>query len=1244
MKRYFVALLMLLAALCGVSAQEKNYMDNLSDFIENTSVYEWNQEEGRSFFLPEKHLSLNGDWKFFYSATPSGIPHGFFKPEFNDKKWATIPVPSNWEMQGYGDHVFRNIPMPYKTNPPYVPKNDNPTGAYRRSFTLPASWQAHQVFLRLEKVASASFVWVNGHEAGYNEGAHEPAEYNITRYLKPGKNTIAVHVVKYSDGNYLEDQDSWRMGGIFDDVWLYATPAMRLFDWCVVTDLDDTYTDADLQVQADIKRYTDAAPAGDYTVRATLLDNDGRVVTRMESPVVKVDVEGKKTVRFSKKVKNPAKWTSDTPNLYTLNMELVAADGTVCDQTYARIGFKETEIRGETFYLNGKPLKVNAINAHMQNPSTGHVMPEDVIRNDIKTLKQFNINAVRTSHYPPTHKYLELADEYGLYIIDEVGDEAHATEWVSDDPAYTDMYRERGRQLVLRDRNHPSVLFWSAGNESGEGHNIGEVIKEGKRYDRTRYWMYGGNAYSHPAEDIIGPRYPTPAQLEMCVGLCPDSTDIRPSFMDEYECASGNGAGSFDDYWRTIYAHPRTMGGAMWDMGNVGIKEPVRQLKDGSPHNTPVHIMGNAKLVKGLTGKALDLNGHDQWVEVYRQRNVEIAGDKLTVTLDVYPRNTLSSNTSLITKGDDQFGLEQNGKGNLDFFLYTDHKKTLSVPVPDDWENHWHHIAAVYDGRKMALYIDGKLAGEQEMSGTITDFPFPINIGNNAGMYTEDAPYLLDALIDNVGVFADAFVPASPSPDKAALWLDFETETRQGYFYNRGLAAHDYGVLWPDRTPQPELWQVKKTTQPISVSWLDPATGWAEVWNRNHFLNASYYDTRWQLEADGKTIEEGRLALDVDPLTKGRVQIPFHKPELEDNVEYRITVSSRLKSDESWAEAGHEVAWDQLELPWRKTSIVPEPAMPEVTVKTTGGRYVVAGTDFRYAFDTTTGALVSMQVQGQEMLKAPLTLNVWRAPVANERDGWNAGSAMSRNNKPGYGWQIAMEYYSLGLDSLSHYPMAVDVQEVGGKAVVRVREQCLTNGSTPEKHNCLDGDYVCNGFENLYTYTVSGDGQIDIQHQVLPQGTMPLWLPRIGLTATLGGNLVNVQWYGRGPQANYPDRKTGYKIGVYSTTVDDMYEPYLIPGDYGLRTDNRWLRMTNANGSGLMFSMDQLFNFNAYTYSTDNLTKAVRAYQLQKQDGVTLNLDYATSGVGLNSLGILPGYRAMPTSYTRRVKIKPIYK
>lgn len=1237
-----ILLLFALFHVITVSAQKSPYMEHLADYIENLSVFEQNQEPGRCYFIPQKHLLLNGNWQFMWSDIPDNIPKDFFEPKFNDNKWNVIEVPSNWEMLGYGDKMFRNVSAPFHVNVPHVPHDYNPTGAYRKSFTLPKEWSNDQVFLRLEKVASASFVWINGKEVGYNEGAQEPAEYNITSYLKPGKNTIAVLAIKYSDGFFLEGQDYWRLGGIFDDVVIYAAPTVRLFDWHVTTDFDKEYNDANLKVDINIKNYKNTEKQN-IIVKSELYDANGKNIQSLQDYKLQLSQKGEQAVQVSAIVKHPLKWSAETPNLYTLKLSIHKEDGLLIDKSETKIGFKQTKIENGAFYLNGVPIKVNAQNSHMQHPEWGHVMKEEVIRKDFELLKQFNFNAVRTSHYPPVNKYLALANEYGLYVIDEAGVEAHATEWVSGKPEFTEMYRERVRRMVLRDRNYPCILFWSAGNESGEGFNITEVVKEGKKFDSTRSWMYGGNAFSHPAEDIIGPRYPRPDELEIQQGLGFDK-DKRPSFMDEYLSVAGNGCGGLDEYWRVIYAHPRTIGGAIWDFVSPGLKEKIRRLKDSSPNSTPAHIMGNAKLVKGKTGKAIDLSGHDEWVEVYRKENAEIEGDKLTLTCDVFPRKLISDCGSFITKGSRQFGLQQRGKNQLSFYIYTDKLQEVKAELPSDWEYKWHNIAGVYDGIEMKVYIDGKVIATEKASGRIKNLPYPINIGRNAEIHNcETNVAICDALIDNVGIFSKSLSPDKMGKDQASLWLDFEEEVDEGNFYSYGIGARTYGSIWPDRTPQPEMWQMKKTCQPLDFSMVDEKNFIIEIWNHLGFTSSDYYNVEWLLKEDDSIIQRGKVVCAVQPLQKQQTKLPINFPTLKSGAEYRIEISVTLKNDEVWAKKGHQVAWEQLDLPWSKTDIV-KPQSVEGLLKTTDTdtTVVVSGNDFAYTFSKASGQMVSMVIKGKEMLMDAPRMNVWRAPLANELDDWTAMSENRKGWKREYGMRTVTEQYSTGMDDLTNVLASFDTQKSEKQVNVNVCSYMLTHDNAIVQRDKYISGIQTNGFENRYTYSITPDGTIKLKHVIQPNGALPQWLLRMGLTMTLSKSLQQVKWYGRGPQENYPDRKTGYPIGIYKNTVKEMYEPYLIPQDYGLRTDNRWIEISDKDGDGLRIKGNQLFNFNIYPFTTENLTKAVYTYQLEESNGNTLNLDYSTSGVGCTARSIFQSYKTPVTKYERTIEISTL--
>ncbi len=1250
-----------LSAACSLQANAQ-YLEHIYDYVENTAVFEEGQEEGHAYYLADDHLLLNGPWRFLFANTPEEVPQQFFQPNFKDSKWNTIQVPLNWEMAGYGDAQFRNVPAPFKANPPFVPREYNPTGAYRKTFTLPAKWQGQQVFLRLEKVQSASFVWLNGQQVGYNEGGQEPAEYDVTPYVKPGKNTLAVCVLKYSDGYYLEGQDYWRLAGIFDDVTLYATPKTRLFDWYVTTDLDDQYRDATMKVAVDVKKYEDAS--GNYAVRTTLTDAKGRQVKQLTTDRFTMNGKGKKSVELSSLIANPDKWTSETPVLYSLKLELLNEQGTVMQTIMSKMGFKETEIRHQTLYLNGKPIKVNATNTHMQHPELGHAMNEETIRRDMEILKQHNFNAVRTSHYPPVNKYIELADEYGLYIIDEAGTEAHATEYISNDQRFREMYLERVQKLVLRDRNHPCVLFWSAGNESGEGPLITEVVKEGKRLDPTRYFMYGGNAYAHPGEEIIGPRYPTPYELEMNTAMVPETEDPRPSFMDEYLSVAGNAGGGMDEFWAVIRRHPRLMGGALWDFVSPGITEHIRPLKDSSPYDTPAHLMGNAKVVKGT----LRLSGHDEWVEVYRANNVELSSKALTISFDVKPGKLcgMYEGAPYVTKGNTQFGVVQRGNDKLQFYLHSGVKHTLDVDLPADWIGNWHHVVASWDGKEMRLYIDGQLKGSEKTAaqeqpgqrrpgrggggggerGVLSNFPYPINIGRIAGNHAIDpmTTFTADAEMDNVAIYNRCLDSNEQGrPEDAVLYLTFDGNGDTGTFYTIGGNMRTYGSIWPDRTPQPEMKQMKWTTQPLSIRLLNAETGDAEVTNRLYFTDLSQYASHWKLMADGDVIEEGDIQFNAAPQQSQVVRIPYHKPAIVPGKEYRVTITSTIKKDEVWAKAGHEVAWDQLELTsWN----IPAPETfnaqrSKFNVHEDDQQITISGSGFGYVISKQTGNLEQIEVGGKQVLKSPVEFNLWRAPIANEFDSWDA-FRVNGGYAEGYGNQVATLWYSKGVQQLRIRPAEVRLNRNEYETTVRVSQLVQVGASSYGQLDLYISGVQLAGFMLDYTYHFYDDGTVKIENHLSPQGRLPELLPRIGFTTSVTNDFDRITWYGRGPEENYPDRKTGYQVGVWTKTVKDMYEPYLFPQDHALRTDNRYVQLLDKEGRGVQISMNEHFNFNAYQFTTDNLTKSQFTYQLQpQQDRYTLNLDYATTGVGCTCIYVLDEYRVKPEAYNRVITIKP---
>ena len=1253
----FSALFFMLAfILQNAQAQHKPFLENLYDYIENPQTIGLNQEEGHVPMLPftsldkaianspeqsSGYISLDGKWKFLYAVNPDSINREFYQSGFSEKGMTEITVPGNWQMQGFGEKIFRNVSQPFKADPPKIPRDYNPVGSYRKTFTVPSDFKNKQLFLHFEGVSSAFFVWVNGHEVGYNQGANEPAEFDVTKFVNPGKNTVSVMVFQYSDGTYNEDQDMWRLAGIFRSVYLMATPKVHIRDYYVTTDLDEKYDNATLKVEAEIQNFTDQ-PINGYKVKVSLFDyNNQPVLTNLTSEIIKLGKSEKTTIRLNAPVKSPLKWSDEKPNLYHIGFELIDLSGKTTEALADRIGFKEVEVKHQVLYVNGVAVKLNGVNSHMQHPDLGHTMDIETIRKDFYLMKQFNINCVRTCHYPPVKEYLKLADELGIYIVDEAGVEAHATEFISQLPEWTKSYVERAEKMVLRDRNHPSIIFWSAGNESGNGFNICEVIAAGKRLDPSRKdWMYGGNDIDHPGknpikcEDIIGPRYATPFELKVLFGQSSEEVDPRPSFMDEYLSAAGNSMGGLDEYWDVIYQYPRCIGGAIWDWVSPGLRENYISTPDASGNNISAALMGKTELVAGKSGNAVQLTGIDTWVELYRDPKLDISGKALTVSFWVKPRQW-NGNGTFLSKGFYQFGIEQISEKELEFYVGDKKKASVMTVLPTNWQNNWHLVTGIYNGTQLQIYIDGEKKGEVACSLSIENKPYALNIGRNPEIEAQENPnHYSNASFDQVAVFdqvikvEDLLNPTDATKKSAVCWLDFDEQKTNQEFFSMGVGGRTYGMIWPDRTIQPELWQVKKSAQPVSVKMINEEKGEVEIWNRLHFTNTSELEAIWQLQCEGTVVKEGTMETSVPALSKNNYTIPYLPFIQDEGKEYFLMLSFRQKQDKPWAKKGFEIAWDQMPIKIKPAaSSAPSSGLKAPEVVETDEAIQVKGNNFAYSFSKTTGSLTSVKYKETELLKERLNLNVWRAPIANDMDQWTVG-ASGLKPTPGMGLGQSNSWFAHGLDHLTTQADRINWTKNSNEVTLII-----------ESHS--SAGEVSTSFENRFVFTISDSGKITMDHTVTPCGKMPEWLPRVGVQLVLNPSFGQVKWYGRGPFETYPDRKTGAKIGGYSSSVAEQYNPYLIPQENGNKTDVRWASLQNPDGVGVKISSSTLFNFSAQQVASDNLSRALYPFQLKAFDGVTLNIDYALSGVGCTAISVLNQYRVMPSQYQFQLIFEP---
>lgn len=568
---------------------------------ENPQVIGINKEPAHAVFVPYEdvetaiadsnhtfnsryHQSLDGMWKFNWSESPGKRPENFYQQDYDVSGWNEITVPSPWQMQGFGQPIYLNAIYPIESImgglfPPRVPHDYNPVGSYLRTFSIPADWNERQVLIHFEGVKSAFYLWVNGEKVGYSEGSMTPAEFNITPYLKEGENTVAVEVYRWSDGSWLEDQDMWRMSGIYRSVYLVSKPYLYLRDFFVKAGLDDDYRDGILEITADVRNNTNEVeePA---TVEAWLFDRQGKQVG--DGPVASAKTEHSfpagtmSQAHLKANIENPEKWTAETPNLYNVILVLKDGAGNIKEVTRTNTGFREIEIKNKMFLVNGEEVKLKGANLHDNDPVTGRTVSYENMLKDVKLMKQNNLNTVRMSHYPHDRKYYDLFDRYGLYVMDEANVETHGISFRKNqlpgsDPLWTDAILDRGRSMVEANKNYPSVVMWSMGNEAGHGENFEQMAALIRTTDPSRPIHY---QHRNRISDMYSYMYPTLEHLQRVI----NNPDIhKPIILCEFVHSMGNSTGNLDEYMELMEENQNFIGVYIWDWVDQGLLKEDEQ-------------------------------------------------------------------------------------------------------------------------------------------------------------------------------------------------------------------------------------------------------------------------------------------------------------------------------------------------------------------------------------------------------------------------------------------------------------------------------------------------------------------------------------------------------------------------------------------------------------------------------------------------------------------------------------------
>lgn len=1243
------------------------------------------QEDWSLVVLQNQALAQGDAYKDFYKTD--------YKATTND--WKTnLQLPCSWTRQGFDFSIYTNVTMPWQSkydsnvSAPNAPANYNPVGLYRKTFKVTDDMKAAngRVYLSFQGVESSYYVYVNGKEVGYSEDSYSPHSFDITDYLTTdgSDNLLAVEVHKFCDGTWMEDQDMYYDGGIFRDVYLYSAPLVHIQDYKVETDLDENYENATMKLNVTVANASKAAAEG-YKVDVRLYDQDGKMFVNDMTmdldtvPAADGDTDGSVSTAGSKLVLSPELWSAETPNLYTMVLSLYdSKTGTYMGSVSQQLGFREIEftksevdtngnrITTDSEYkpitINGKQLLLKGTNRHDTDPEYGKYVPHETQEEDIKLMKQYNLNALRTSHYSNDEYLYYLCDKYGIYVMGETNLESHALMNQGEKQVnFKNLAMDRTVTAFNRLKNRTAIVMWSTGNENY--YSSSASYANGMFYDLI--WYFKNNDSTRPIHsessdgnngtDMRSNMYPSVDTLYSRAAA------NMPYVLCEYDHAMGNAVGNLKEYWDAIRSSDNMLGGFIWDwvdqsrilsLDNLPQSYVVTEKKDGVVGSASISSVDENPDSGALTGKSA--NGYALFESDKYNEALSGSGKSFTVEVICKPASD-GADKVLIAKGDYQFALKTNSSKQLEFFAYYNNNwNSVTAKKPDNWVGNWHQVVATYDKGAIKIYCDGELVGSGNGNTTIASSSVALGVGCSAdngrtfdGEISMGRVYSRALSLEEINAQNSTTPAITEKSDDVLLWADFagltvdESSKPYDYYAEKDAHANLYsdeikgnfygyggdsgespndnsfcvnGLVSPDRDVQPELYEVKYQYQSVWFSTDDSMLlgETIDVYNENNFLNLNDFDVKWTLTEDGKEIGSGKLSAEDTNIAgreSGSIKVPYRASMPEEKkagAEYYLNLSVQLKEDTEWAKAGHEVAYEQFQIPAEVTKVEPT-INTNVTVDDSAEDVIkVSGTDFSFEVEKATGTLKNYVYKGETLLTSGPVPNYWRGILNNDNGNYDGN------------WKNVNK-------NVTASDIAVGTNDAGQKTIR------VTLASASQAN-----------LKQTMVYKVDGSGAVTVDATVDATGTSLGRYIRIGTVMELPEGYENVEWYGNGPVEAMWDREDFATVGRYSNTVSGMFYPYLDTQDTGTVTGVKWISVTNPSAkSAMAIAATDTVEASALHFTVDDLDQAQHPYELTKLDSTILTVNYRSQGTGNKSCGqdtlsayLLPNNKAYTYEYT----------